>query len=87
MSDWTKGTPALVFQHCRACDAIWYFARGFCPVCGAPGPEHRQSSGRGRVYAMTHAAPGVGIDDPVQTRFVSFGTLTIPLCELQEIGA
>ena len=53
MSDWTTGSAAIVFQHCRACDAVWYFARGFCPVCGAADPERRQSSGRGRVYAVT----------------------------------
>lgn len=37
--------------------------------------------------AMTHAAEDVAIDDPVQTRFVSFGTLTIPFCERREAGA
>ena len=31
--------------------------------------------------AMTHAAQDVGIDDTVVTRFVAFGSLTIPFCE------
>lgn len=36
---------------------------------------------------MTHAAAGVAIGDPVQTRFVPFGALTIPVCERLEEGA
>ncbi|HKM63307.1 MAG TPA: OB-fold domain-containing protein [Acidisphaera sp.] len=118
MTDWTEGAPAIVFQHCGACGATWYFAREFCPECGAPDPQCRVASGRGRVYAittvtrapspelrelapyrialvdmeegfraMTHAADDVAIDDPVQTRFVPFGTLTIPFCERREIAA
>lgn len=118
MSDWTRGCPAITFQHCGACDAVWYFTRRFCPHCGTPDPEMRQSSGRGRVYAvttvarapspelrelapyrlalvdmeegfraMTHAAPDVALGDPVQTRFVPFGTLIIPRCERQGGGA
>ncbi len=53
MTDWTAGTPGLDFQHCPACGAVWYFARTFCPRCGAAGPETRTASGRGRVYAIT----------------------------------
>lgn len=112
MTDWTAGTPGLAFQHCPACGATWYFARAFCPRCGAAGPETRMASGPGRVHAittvtrapspelralapyrvalvdmeegfraMTHAAQDVGIDDPVVTRFVTFGDLVIPFCE------
>ena len=53
MTDWTAGAPAIAFQHCGACGAVWYFARGFCPRCGALGPATRQGSGRGTVYAVT----------------------------------
>ena len=53
MKDWTLGGAAMLFQHCRACDAVWYFARDFCPSCGGPAPESRAGSGRGRVYAIT----------------------------------
>jgi uncharacterized OB-fold protein len=53
MTDWTAGTAALAFQHCGACGAVWYFARGFCPRCGAPDPATRQGSGHGTVYAVT----------------------------------
>ncbi len=56
MTDWTTGTPGLAFQHCPACDAAWYFARSFCPRCGAAGPETRTSSGRGQVHAVTTVA-------------------------------
>ena len=53
MTDWTEGAAAMAFQHCGACDQIWYFARPFCPHCGTAGPATRQSSGAGRVYAVT----------------------------------
>ena len=56
MTDWTAGTAAIAFQHCPACDATWYFARGFCPHCGSAPPETRAASGRGRVYAITTVA-------------------------------
>ncbi len=56
MTDWTEGSPAIEFQHCAACSAVWYFARPFCPHCGAPDPGTRQGSGRGRVYAVTTVA-------------------------------
>lgn len=53
MSDWTTGEAAIRFQRCPACAAVWYFARDFCPRCGATGPESCVASGRGRVYAIT----------------------------------
>lgn len=56
MTDWTQGGAAISFQHCGACGAIWYFARGFCPHCGTTGPGTRHGSGRGRVYAVTTVA-------------------------------
>lgn len=118
MTDWTAGASAIAYQRCGACGAAWHFARAFCPRCGTAGPETRQASGRGVVYAvttvsrapspelralapyrialvdmeegfraMTHAAAGVAIGDPVRTRFVPFGALTIPLCERAEKGA
>ncbi len=56
MTDWTTGTDAITFQHCPACAAVWYFARGFCPHCGGAPPATRAASGRGRVYAVTTVA-------------------------------
>jgi uncharacterized OB-fold protein len=53
MTDWTKGAAALVFQHCGACGQVWYFARDFCPHCGARDPQTRRCEGAGRVYAIT----------------------------------
>ncbi len=56
MNDWTEGAPSIAFQHCGACGATWYFVRSFCPHCGATGPDTRQGSGRGQVYAITTVA-------------------------------
>ena len=53
MNDWTTGTPGMVFQHCPACRAVWYFERDFCPHCGRLKPEARPATGHGRVYAIT----------------------------------
>jgi uncharacterized OB-fold protein len=53
MNDWTTGTPAMLFQHCPHCEGTWYFARRFCPHCGAAEPQARNSAGRGQVYALT----------------------------------
>jgi uncharacterized OB-fold protein len=32
---------------------VWYYARSFCPRCGAAAPSTLPSSGRGTVYAAT----------------------------------
>jgi uncharacterized OB-fold protein len=53
IADWTTGQPALVYQGCGACSAIWYFRRGFCPACGTPSPRDRRASGKGAVHAAT----------------------------------
>lgn len=49
----------IAYQRCRGCGSVWYFARGFCPRCGAGDPEGLEASGRGTVYAATlvHRAP------------------------------
>ena len=51
--DWTTGTPALVFQRCPACKAIWYFRRTFCPHCGTSPVADELASGSGIVHAAT----------------------------------
>jgi uncharacterized OB-fold protein len=53
IADWTTGTEALLYQRCRACRAVWYFRRGFCPSCGATDVEALPSKGRGVVHAAT----------------------------------
>jgi uncharacterized OB-fold protein len=53
MTDWTRGGAGLVFQQCGACAEVWYFARNFCPHCGARDPQTRACEGAGRVYAIT----------------------------------
>jgi uncharacterized OB-fold protein len=57
--DWTEGGGAYVVQRCGACGARWYFARRFCPRCGAPEPDDVVSAGAGEVEAVTvvHRAP------------------------------
>jgi uncharacterized OB-fold protein len=51
--DWTTGAPAILYQSCSACRAIWYFRRGFCPSCGATDPQTLRATGHGIVYAAT----------------------------------
>jgi uncharacterized OB-fold protein len=53
LADWTKGAEAIVYQECSACGARQYFCRSFCAACGAAGPEYKQASGRGTVYAAS----------------------------------
>lgn len=52
-ADWTSGVEAIVYQHCGACGAVQYFARGFCAACGAPDPAPKHASGSGTVYATS----------------------------------
>jgi uncharacterized OB-fold protein len=53
LADWTKGSEAIVYQHCGACGARQYFRRSFCAACGAPDPEGKRASGEGTVYATS----------------------------------
>ena len=53
LADWTKGAEAIVYQECSACGARQYFRRSFCAACGAAGPEYKQASGQGTVYAAS----------------------------------
>ncbi|MDO9436555.1 Zn-ribbon domain-containing OB-fold protein [Hydrogenophaga sp.] len=59
MSTPLSDTFALAYQRCGACENTWYFARRFCPACGAAEPQARLSAGLGVVYARTlvHRAP------------------------------
>lgn len=56
IQDWTQGGDGIAYQRCTACEAVWYFKRGFCPHCGAEGPKTLQSSGQGTVHAVTLVA-------------------------------
>jgi uncharacterized OB-fold protein len=53
LTDWTKGTDAIVYQYCFACGARQYFRRSFCAACGAPDPQDKRASGEGTVYATS----------------------------------
>ena len=53
MTGWTAGQPALEYQRCPSCNAVWYFARAFCPCCGNPEPQTLTSAGHGVVQAIT----------------------------------
>jgi len=52
-ADWTRGTDAIVYQHCAACGARQYFRRSFCAACGAADPQENHASGEGTVYATS----------------------------------
>jgi len=53
IADWTKGGDGITYQVCSACNALWYFQRGFCPDCGTGEPVAKQASGAGTVHART----------------------------------
>ena len=53
MTSWTAGLPALDYQRCPSCGAVWYFARAFCPCCGNAEPQTLTSAGHGVVQAIT----------------------------------
>ncbi|HUF21297.1 MAG TPA: OB-fold domain-containing protein [Burkholderiales bacterium] len=57
--DWTSGEEGIAYQRCGGCASVWYFQRGFCPVCGHADVQTLQASGRGTVHAMSlvHRAP------------------------------
>ena len=76
--DWTQGGDGIALQRCLACRYAWYFARGFCPACGADAPETSAASGRGVVHAGTlvHRAPS---DD-----FKALAPYRIVLVDLEE---
>lgn len=50
--DRSNGAAAIRYQHCGTCGRTWYFARSFCPRCGAA-PQTAVASGRGVVGAVT----------------------------------
>ncbi len=56
IADWTRGEAGIAYQACASCKAVWYFRRGFCPVCGDGNPVTRQASGAGTVHARTSVA-------------------------------
>jgi uncharacterized OB-fold protein len=53
LTDWTKGTEAIVYQCCAVCGGLQYFRRSFCAICGTPDPVDKQASGKGTVYATS----------------------------------
>jgi uncharacterized OB-fold protein len=54
--DWTAGADAILVHRCAACGHAFYFARDFCPSCGAAAVAAEPVSGRGTVYAATLVA-------------------------------
>ena len=54
--DWTTGAEAILYRRCARCGAVWYFARDFCPSCGAGEVRVEVSAGRGTVFAATDVA-------------------------------
>ena len=43
----------LVLPWCPACDAPFWYPRGFCPRCGVEDVQWRPATGRGRVETST----------------------------------
>ncbi|HEY0525752.1 MAG TPA: OB-fold domain-containing protein [Stellaceae bacterium] len=54
-TEWTAGGDAILYRRCTACGHVWYFARRFCPACGAgeDAVSALRSAGRGTIYART----------------------------------
>jgi uncharacterized OB-fold protein len=50
----------FLLEQCRACEAIIWYPRGFCPRCGAVATRWRPASGRGTVYSYTVARKSWG---------------------------
>jgi uncharacterized OB-fold protein len=50
----------LLLERCRACQAIIWYPRGFCPHCGGAGTDWIEASGRGTVYTYTVARRSFG---------------------------
>lgn len=43
----------MMFQGCPDCEAVIFYPRSLCPVCGSRALEWRRSAGSGVVYATT----------------------------------
>lgn len=50
----------LVLPRCRACGALIWYPRGFCPDCHTSSVEWVDASGRGTVYSFTVNQRGSG---------------------------
>jgi len=76
--DWTRGEPGVALQRCAGCAHVWYFRRGFCPVCGREAPETFAAGGRGTVHAATvvHRAP-----DDAYRALAPYGLVLVELDE------
>ncbi len=53
LTDWTRGSEAIIYQYCASCGARQYFRRSFCAACGAADPQDKRASGEGTVYATS----------------------------------
>lgn len=43
----------LLLPQCDACDAVFYYPRSLCPVCGSERLSWLESAGAGRVFSFT----------------------------------
>jgi uncharacterized protein len=53
ITDWTTGHEAISYQVCESCEAVQYFWRALCAVCGSADVTDRRASGEGIVYATS----------------------------------
>jgi uncharacterized protein len=54
------GRHELVLAHCDECDAVVWYPRNFCPVCGHIGTTLVPAAGTGVVYACSVVYRGLG---------------------------
>lgn len=50
--DWLR-QGRLRLQVCTSCDRAIFYPRSLCPLCGQPGLEWRDATGRGTVHSTT----------------------------------
>lgn len=68
----------LLLQHCKACGAVIFYPRKFCPECWSPEIEWIAASGKATVYTFSTAY------DMVEPRFWADIPYTIAYVDLLE---
>lgn len=50
----------LLLPRCKACDAVIWYPRAFCPVCSSFDVDWFEATGRGTIYSFTVNRRGQG---------------------------
>lgn len=66
-SDWSTGTPRILYLACGGCGSVWYLPKTACPCCGASNLITKESRGFGTLRAKTtiHRAPSPEFEERV----------------------